>query len=559
MNNMKLLHNARIHTLNPAQPTASAMLIGHSEILAIGGDELLEARAEKINLGGRIILPGLTDAHIHLQYYSLGLQKIDCETTTLTECLGRVAERVKQTKPGEWVLGHGWNQNEWENISPRRNEEREGKLTSRRKDESSRSSHLRGDSLWPNASDLDAIAPNNPIYLTAKSLHAAWANTAALKLAGITASTPDPENGSIQRDEYGQATGILLETAMDLVSDKIPQPSLAAVMDSIRVAQPILWKMGLTGVHDFDRRFCFMALQELHKRGELKLRVTKSLPVEDLEHAAELGLRSGFGDDTLRIGMVKAFMDGALGPHTAAMFAPYLNEPDNRGILNMDGEHLFELARRASDTGLGMTVHAIGDRANHEVLDAYEQLRGYEREHGLPALRHRIEHVQVLHPNDTARLAQLNVIASMQPIHATSDMHAAEHFWGAERVPFAYAWRTQLNHGATLAFGSDAPVESPNPFLGIHAAVTRRRPDGSPNPEGWVPAQKLTRSEALAAYTLGPAFAAGQESKSGRLAPNHLADLIVLEDDPFTCEADKFLSMQSSATMVGGEWVWSSL
>ena len=284
-----------------------------------------------------------------------------------------------------------------------------------------------------------------------------------------------------------------------------------------------------------------------------------SLALEDLEHAAEIGLRTGFGDDTLRIGMVKAFMDGALGPHTAAMFAPYLNEPDNRGILNMDGEHLFELARRAADSGLGMTVHAIGDRANHEVLDAYEQLRGYERQHGLPSLRHRIEHVQILHPDDTARLAQLNIIASMQPIHATSDMHAADNFWGAERVPYAYAWRTQLNHGATLAFGSDAPVESPNPFWGIHAAVTRRRPDGSPNPGGWVPAQKLTRSEAVAAYTLGPAYAAGQESRSGRLAPGHLADLIVLEDDPFTCDEEKFLSMQTSATMVGGEWVWSSL
>ena len=530
---MKLLHNARIHTLNPAQPNASAMLVDHGRVIAVGGDELLDIRAEKINLNGRVILPGLTDAHIHLQYYSLSLQKVDCETTTLAECLRRVAERVKTAKPGEWVLGHGWNQNEWDD--------------------------LKTSGGFPSAADLDAIAPNNPIYLTAKSLHAAWANTAALKLAGVTASTPDPENGAIQRDERGQATGILLETAMDIVDDKIPQPSFSAVMDAIRAAQPILWKMGLTGLHDFDRRFCFMALQELHKQGDLKLRITKSIPVEDLEHAAELGLRSGFGDDWLRIGMVKAFMDGALGPHTAAMFAPYLNEPDNRGILNMDGEHLFELARRAADSGLGMTVHAIGDRANHEVLNAYEQLRGYEREHGLPALRHRIEHVQILHPNDTARLAQLNVIASMQPIHATSDMHAADNFWGAERVPLAYAWRIQLEQGATLAFGSDAPVESPNPFWGIHAAVTRRRPDGSPNPEGWVPAQKLSRREAVQAYTLGPAYAAGQESKSGKIASGHLADLIVLDDDPFTCEEENFLTMQTSATMVGGEWVWSSL
>jgi len=526
---MKLLFNARIHTLNPQQPSASAILVDRGEILAVGGDELQDVRAEKINLGGRVVLPGLTDAHIHLHHYSLSLQKTDCETNSLAECLRRVAERAKTAKPGEWILGHGWNQNEW------------------------------NDSGFPSAADLDAIAPNNPVYLTAKSLHAAWANSAALKLAGISASTPDPENGAIQRDQHGQATGILLESAMDFISGKIPQADFAQVIESIRAAQPILWKMGLTSLHDFDRRICFMALQELHKRGELKLRITKSIPVEDLEHAAELGLRSGFGDDWLRIGMVKAFMDGALGPHTAAMFAPYVNDGDNRGILNMDGEHLFELARRAADSGLGMTVHAIGDRANHEVLNAYEQLRGYERQHGLPALRHRIEHVQILHPDDLARLAQLNVIASMQPIHATSDMRAADQFWGAERIPFAYAWRTQLKHGATLAFGSDAPVESPNPFWGIHAAVTRRRPDGSPNPEGWAPAQKLTRREALEAYTLGPAFAAGMESKSGRLAPNHFADLIVLDDDPFTCDDEKFLSMQTTATMVGGEWAWSSL
>jgi predicted amidohydrolase YtcJ len=530
---MKILYNAHIHTLNPSQPTASALLVDRGEIVAVGGDELLDTRAEKFDLRGRIVLPGLTDAHIHLQYYSLGLQKIDCETATLAECLRRVAERAQTTQPGAWILGHGWNQNEWADF--------------------------KATGGFPNARDLDAITPNHPVYLTAKSLHAAWANTAALKLAGINTSTPNPENGSIQRDERGQATGILLETAMDLVSAKIPQPGFGAVMDAIRAAQPILWKMGLTGVHDFDRRFCFMALQELHKRGELKLRITKNIPVDDLEHAAEVGLRSGFGDDWLRIGMVKAFMDGALGPHTAAMFAPYLNEPENRGILNMDGEQLFDIARRAADAGLGMTVHAIGDRANHEVLDAYEQLRGYERAHGLPALRHRIEHVQVLHPDDTARLAQLNVIASMQPIHATSDMYAAERFWGAERVPYAYAWRTQLNHGATLAFGSDAPVESPNPFWGLHAAVTRRRPDGSPQPEGWVPAQRLSRREAVEAYTLGPAFAAGLESRSGKLASGHLADLIVLDDDPFLCDEDTLHSMKPCATMIGGDWVWSSL
>jgi predicted amidohydrolase YtcJ len=342
------------------------------------------------------------------------------------------------------------------------------------------------------------------------------------------------------------------------VGDAVPEPTIPEIADAMEKAQSILWKMGLTGVHDFDRRDSFMALQQLHSDGKLKLRVLKNLPVELLEQAYELGLRAGFGDDWLRIGSIKVFMDGALGPHTAAMFQPYIGEEDNRGILNMDGEELFEHGRKAAQVGLGLTVHAIGDRANHEVLNAYEQLRNYEDENNLPALRHRIEHVQVIHPDDAARLGKLNVIASMQPIHATSDMLMAGAFWG-ERSRLAYAWKTQLEHGARLAFGSDAPVESPNPFLGLYAAVTRRRADGSPSVEGWYPEQRLTMAEAWEGFTLGPAYAANMEDRLGRLAPGYLADLIVLEKDPFTCDPADLLEMQSSATMVGGEWAHTSL
>jgi predicted amidohydrolase YtcJ len=290
------------------------------------------------------------------------------------------------------------------------------------------------------------------------------------------------------------------------------------------------------------------------------MRVLKNLPVELLDQAHDLGLRGGFGDDWLRIGSIKVFMDGALGPHTAAMFQPYSGEEDNRGILNMDGEGLFEHGRKAAQVGLGLTVHAIGDRANHEVLNAYEQLRHYEHENGLPALRHRIEHVQVIHPDDAARLGKLNVIASMQPIHATSDMLMADAFWG-ERSRLAYAWRTQLDHGARLALGSDAPVEAPNPFLGLHAAITRRRADGSPSADGWYPEEKLSMAEAWEGFTIGPAYAAYMENRLGRLAPGYLADLIVLEaaQDPFRCDADELLMVQSLATMVAGEWVYTTL
>jgi predicted amidohydrolase YtcJ len=530
---MKLLYNANIYTLDENQPKASAMLIAGGRIVAVGERTALEplahGKVEKQDMRGKTILPGLTDAHLHIQHYALFLGKIDCETKTKDECLRRVAERVKKAQPGEWILGHGWNHNEWS---------------------------VGGE--FPTAAELDAVAPNNPVYLTAKSLHAAWANTSALNLANITNDTANPKDGVIQRDHTGRATGALLETAMMLVGGLVPEPSIAEIANAIEAAQPVLWKMGLTGIHDFDRRDSFMALQQLHAQGKLKLRVNKNLPVDSLDHAFELGLSTGFGDDWLWIGSVKAFMDGALGQHTAAMFQPYLNEPENRGILNMDGEELFEHCRRAADVGLSMTVHAIGDRANHEVLNAYQQLRAYETEKGLPHLRHRIEHVQILHPDDAPRLAQLNVIASMQPIHAPSDMFMADRLWG-DRSALAYAWRTQLNYGAHLAFGSDAPVESPNPFLGLHAAVTRRRADGTPSAEGWYPEQKLTLADALSAYTVGAAYAANAEHRLGKLAENYLADLIVLEQDIFSADPNDLLTMSAAATMVNGEWVYTSL
>lgn len=525
---MKLLYNTHIYTQDTSQPTASAIVIDRDRIVVVGTADVLLSQypdAEKLDMGGRVILPGLTDAHIHLQHYSLSLQKVECETDSKEECLKRVAERVKNARPGEWILGHGWNQNTW--------------------------------GEWLLASELDAIAPNNPVYLTAKSLHAGLVNTAAMKLANITAQTPDPQNGQIQRDAQGNATGILLETAMELAGKAIPESTVNELASALEKAQPILWKMGLTGVHDFDRRDSFMALQQLHMQNKLQMRVLKNIPVELLDQAHELGLRGGFGDDMLRIGNVKAFMDGALGPHTAAMFQPYEGEENNRGILNMDGEELFEYCRKAAQVGLGMTVHAIGDQANHETLNAFEQLRNYEKENRLLHMRHRIEHVQLLHPDDAARLGKLNVVASMQPIHVISDMKMADDFWG-ERAKLSYAWRTQLDSGAQLAFGSDAPVESPNPFLGLHAAVTRRRADGSPSADGWYAEQKLSLAEAWEAYTLGPAYAAYMEDRLGKLAPNYLADLIVLETDPFTCDPDELLAMQSSATMVSGEWVYQS-
>jgi len=522
---MLWITNAHVITLEANQPASNALLINGGRIIAIGAAANRIAadlsQVEKLDAGGRTVLPGLTDAHIHLEHYALGLQKVDCETSAKAECLRRVAERAELSSPGEWILGHGWNQNVWA----------EG---------------------FGHATDLDQVAPRNPVYLTAKSLHASWANSAALRLGNLDDATVDPPGGSLGRDAAGRLNGILFENGMGLIEKVIPEPQIDQVEAAIRAALPILWRFGLTGVHDFDRRRCFMALQNLRRKGELKLRVVKSLPLEDLSHAVALGLQTGYGDDYLTMGSVKGFADGALGPQTAAMLAPYETDPQNRGMLLLDAEELVERGRPAVENGLSLAIHAIGDQANHEMLKAYTQLRAFEA--SLPGykpeqrLRHRIEHVQVIHPQDTHRLAGLGVIASMQPIHATSDMLMADRFWG-NRAALSYAWRTQLAAGATLAFGSDAPVESPNPFWGLHAAVTRQRIDGSPGPEGWYPEQRLTLVEALQGYTTGPAYAAGREQVQG---------LLVLDEDPFTILPERLAQIAPVGTMVGGEWVYRS-
>ncbi len=523
---MKLLFHARIHTLDPNRPTASALLIEKGRIRAVGEREdftgLGGVSAE--DMGGRVILPGLTDAHIHLQEYALRRRLIQCEGLTKEDCLRQVAERARQTPEGGWICGHGWDQNEW-------------------------------GGLWPKAADLDALVPDRPVFLTARSLHAAWVNQAALSAGGILPGRPDPADGRIGREQNGQPNGLLFEGAVKLIKEVIPEPHPEELAEVFSDLFPELWKLGLTGVHDFDKRRCYEALQWLHLRGNLKMRLLKSIPLEMLSEARESGLSTGSGDDLLRIGSVKVFADGALGTHTAAMFEPYVDDPQNRGILLLDSAKLFEIGCSAADGGFSLAVHAIGDQAVHEVLDGFSRLRTYEKEHHLKNARHRIEHLQVFRGEDAPALAKLGLVASMQPVHALSDMQVADRSWG-DRVAYSYAWKSQLEQGAVLAFGSDAPVESPNPFQGLYAAVTRRRLDGFPGPAGWVPEQCLSVREALEAFTIGPAYAAGMEDRLGRLSEGFLADLIVLDRDPLECPPQELHRLQPAATMIGGDWVW---
>ena len=527
---MRILHNARIYTMDRPAPIAEAIAIQDGHIVAVGyNDEILDLEnADSIveDMDGRNILPGLTDAHLHLEHYAFSLQKIDCETDTKAECLRRVAERAKNTPAGQWILGHGWNQNQWET----------GPGT---------------------AAELDAAAPGRLVYLTSKSLHNSWCSTAALQAAGINDDTPDPKDGSIGRDVNGKADGILYEEAVALVEDILPEPTIAETYDALLTAQQALWQYGITGAHDFDGRRCFAALQILDSENLLRLRVLKGIPRTSLDAAITLGLRSGHGSSFLRTGALKLFVDGALGPHTAAMLAPYEDDPDNTGMLFMERDELFEYGKKASGNGISMAVHAIGDAANREIIEAYAALRMFERENGLIHLRHRIEHVQCLHRSDEGRLAELDIIASMQPLHATSDMYTADRYWGA-RAAQAYIFQSLLAQNTRMVFGSDCPVESPNPFLGIHAAVTRRRLDGAPGPDGWFPDERLDLHQALEGYTTGPAYAAGLEYQTGKLAKGYYADLVVLKQRLHNLPSQDLHKVQPAATMVDGDWVFQA-
>ena len=526
MSHTLLLTNGRIHTMNPDQVMASAVVIRDGRILAVGDDDLLAWRGdgvEWIDLGGRGVTPGLVDAHVHFHGFALHLQNVDLDGLPTREAiLDQIrAFAARQPQATGWLRGRGWRVAAWPNHA------------------------------FPTAAELDSVVSDRPALLSDKSGHAAWANTAALRLAGITAATADPSGGQIQRDAGGVPTGVFFEDAIDLVASHIPRPTTDELAAAMRAAQAYCWSVGLTGLHDFDGRDCFLALQSLREAGELGLRVVKNVPVYRLQHALGVGLRSGFGDDWLRIGGVKIFADGALGSKTAAMIAPYEGEPDNLGIVVTDKEEMLERAREAAAGGLSLTVHAIGDRANHDVLDVYEQLRRDEAGRPGPRLRHRIEHVQVLHPNDVNRLAELNVIASMQPIHATSDMDMADRYWG-ERAGLSYAWRTMWDSGALVVFGSDAQVERIDPLPGLHAAVTRRRADGRPSPDGWYPEQRLALWQAVYAFTGAAAMTSGQTATQGSIAPGKLADLTVFDRDPFAVPAEELLEMQIAATIVDG-------
>ncbi len=525
-----ILYNGAIYTLDPAMPRVQALGIRDGRVIVAGSEGKVQAamggRAELINLQGRAVVPALTDAHVHFVGYALGRRELRLEgVTDYDEALRRVAAAADALPADAWLLGGGWDHSAWGG--------------------------------WPRQTDLDARTPGRPALLIRKDGHSAWANSRALELAAIDDTTPDPPGGAIQREKK-RATGILLENAIDLVRAHIPPPSPEDRLHALRAAMVEAHSYGMAGVHippgltAGDGAQVLRDMQSLRAAGELRLRSLVHIGLDTLDEALRMGLRSALGDRWLRLGGVKMFADGSLGSETAEMLVHYEGRR-HFGTATLETDVLNDAVARALAGGIAVTIHAIGDAANRRVLDAIElaQMAGGPA----PALPNRIEHAQIVHPKDIARFAQLGVVASMQPIHATADMDMADRLWG-ERCATAYAWRALQEAGATLAFGSDAPVEPLNPWLSIHAAVTRQRADGSP-PAGWYPEQRIGLNEALRGFTVGPAVAAGAAHEQGTLMPGMLADLAVLSADPFKISAADLHAVNAELTMIEGEVVWT--
>ncbi len=521
-----LFTDGQIHTLEPALPQVEALAAFNGKIVAVGPTAELRSTFPiytRIDLGGRSAYPGFIDSHIHLAAYGMSLRRVQLQDAqTLQVAVKRVATAVRQAEREEWIQGRGWDKNPWP----------EGR--------------------FPTKDDLDPVSPANPVALGSKDGHLLWVNSVALTLARIDHKTPDPPGGEIAKDRRGEPTGILKEHATDLIRRIMPRPGPELIERGIREATAAAHRLGLVGVHTFEGAEVFAALQRLHDRGELALRVWMAIPEDNLEAAAACGLHTGFGSDKLRVGPIKIFADGALGSQTASMLEPFDGQPHNTGIATHSREELIELVGRAVKAGFWCAIHAIGDRANRWVLDAYDTHRAASQQAGA---RHRIEHVQLLHPDDLERLGQLNVIASMQPIHAISDREIANRYWG-RRSRYAYAWHSLLASGARLAFGSDAPVESPDVFQGLHAAVTRRGHE--PDQRAWYPEEVITLAQAVDAYTGGAAYAAGEEAVTGRLTPGRWADLVILNRPMLADPAEELVQTRVEATVVGGELVYAA-
>ena len=517
-----VLTNGTIITMDPNLARAEAIAVRGDKIVWIGKDsdasKWIGSSTKVIGLKNSYVFPGLIDSHAHI--LGLGTSRVSVDLVgapDLNTALKRVQDQIAKTPKGQWVFGRGWDQNDWPVKE------------------------------FPSASDLDRIAPDHPVFLERIDGHAGWVNTAALKLGGVTAATKDPDGGKIHHDSKGNPTGILVDTAMDLVTSKMESLSQEERISRTRLAAEDALRKGITMIHDAgSSREDIEAWKVMARKNDLPIRIYSMV-----------AMPSSFGEEYLKSGpqkhgpyldvrSMKIVIDGAMGSRGAAMLEPYVDDPKNTGLLMWTEPELIRVLTAAKKSGIQMGIHAIGNRANRMVLDAYEKI-------GVKNLRWRIEHAQLLSPQDIPRFSQLDVIASMQPIHATSDMPWYADRVGPERTKAgAYVWRSLLDRKTIIAGGSDAPVEDINPIWGLYAAITRQDHKGKPD-GGWMPEQRVSREEALRMFTLDAAYTAFREKDLGSLSTGKLADMIVVPQDLLTCDPKAMIDMKVLYTIVGGK------
>ncbi len=524
--------HGRIYTNDPEHPWASAMAVREGKIRCVGSIAMImlecgggQDGADIVQLKGHFVLPGFNDAHVHLGSAGRDMLAVQLNgAASIAELQKRLGAAVAQHKEGEWITGSGWDHTLWP------------------------------EKTFPNRQQLDAVAPKNPVMLTHISGHVAVANSLALQLAKITRDTPNPAGGEIEHDAAGEPTGMLKEgAAMQLVEAQIPDPSDEQRRRGIELALADVAKNGVTSIQDNSAWEDFVVYQQLKAEGKLTVRITEWLPFPALMSELEdMRAAGGTTDPWLRTGALKMVTDGALGSRTAAMLAPYSDAPSVSGIMTMEPEKLKALAIERDKAGYQIAFHAIGDKANRVALDVFEAVA---KANGPKDRRDRIEHAQIVAPEDLPRFAKLKVIASMQPSHETTDMRWAEQRVGPERAKGAYAWGTMLKNGVRLAFGTDYDVEPINPMRGLYACVTRELPDGGPA-GGWQPQEKISLEDCIRAYTSGSAYAEFSEGKKGELKPGEYADFIVLSDDLTKIPAPQYTKTTVLRTVVGGHTVY---
>ena len=528
-----IVTNANVWTVDSKLPRAQAVAIIGERIVAVGSQADVQgwrgASTRVIDAGGKLVLPGFNDAHVHFVSGGQQLDAVDLnDATSAEEFVKRVAQQASKTPKKQWITGGDWDETKW---SP---------------------------AQLPTKEMIDAVTPDNPVFLNRYDGHMSLANSIALRLAGVTASTPDPPGGSIVRDAQGNPTGALKDAAMDYVFKVIPPLSHDQRLHAVQRALSHAASLGVTSVQDMNPEYADIAVySELLDRGQLTARIYAAPLITQVDDQVKIGIRRAFGSPYLRIGALKGYADGSLGSATAYFFEPFADQPNNHGLLS-DEMHPISLMHdrmmKADAAGLQLCTHAIGDAGISAILDIYADL---VKVHGKADRRFRIEHAQHMAAKDFARFADLGVIASVQPYHAIDDGRWAEKRIGHDRASRTYAFRTFLNDGVRLAFGTDWNVAPLNPMLTLYAATTRATLDGK-NPNGWFPEQKLTVAEAVQAYTMGSAYAEFQDGEKGSITPGKLADMVILNDDIFQIDPVKIRDVKVTKTIVGGKVVWES-